>query len=147
MCPMFRQCLRFFFFPSFSYFVLLPETLLVLNRREATCACRSSLLFIDTKNGVIFSDDETEVALQLLLTGCLRGIKLTLSLKAKQTVCWFALCVIIHPCTPHLCLQPCCLLQCELFLCGEKNVCCRLMLHIKYMKILSAIYRSKCMSK
>lgn len=80
---MFRQCLRFF---SFSYFVLLPETLLVLNRREATRQ-EQPLIYRHFKNGVIFSDDETEVALQLLLTGCLRGIKLTLSLKAKQTVC------------------------------------------------------------
>lgn len=42
------------FFPSFSYFVLLPETLLVLNRREATCACRSRLLFIDTLKAGLF---------------------------------------------------------------------------------------------
>lgn len=48
------------------------------------------LIYRHFKNGVIFSDDDTEVALQLL-TGCLRGIKLTLSLKAKQTVCRFAL--------------------------------------------------------
>lgn len=51
------------------------------------CVQEQALIYRHFKSGVIFSDDETEVALQLLPTGCLRGIKLTLSLKAKQTVC------------------------------------------------------------
>lgn len=42
------------------------------------CVQEQPLIYRHFKNGVIFSDDETEVALQLLLTGCLRGIKLTL---------------------------------------------------------------------
>lgn len=88
-------CFFVFCFSSFKKkknVVLLPETLLVLNRREATlCVQEQPLIYRHFKNGVIFSDDDTEVALQLLLTGCLRGIKLTLSLKAKQTVCRFAL--------------------------------------------------------
>lgn len=43
-----------FFFSLLFLIVLLPETLLVLNRREATCACRSSLLFIDTLKTGLF---------------------------------------------------------------------------------------------
>lgn len=84
------------------------------------CVQEQPLIYRHFKNGVIFSDDETEVALQLLLTGCLRGIKLTLFKSKADSMLICTLSVIIHPCTPHLCLQPCCLLQCELFLCGKK---------------------------
>lgn len=56
------------------------------------CVQEQPLIYRHFKNGVIFSDDETEVALQLLLTGCLRGINSQFKSKADSML----ICTLCH---------------------------------------------------